>query len=239
MSITAQEIQQVGFGSSRRGYDSQEVDDFLERVAREVDLLNRALAEAKDRLELADQRPSASGAASGIAEDSISKAFIAAQRSADALMDEARREAEKLYRDSEGKARDIVRDSLAEKQRIQNEIDRLRESCEQFRTDYLSLIHHFNADAQKTFPSVDEKAAALGAPAPDVEAQGLFAANDAAVAAPAPAEEPVPERPSYTPKPPVEEAAAVAEETAYYQDIPTAYDAYDDDDDDLDIEEID
>ena len=39
MSITAQEIQEAAFEHSRRGYDMEEVDVFLERVAEEVDVL--------------------------------------------------------------------------------------------------------------------------------------------------------------------------------------------------------
>ena len=39
MSITAMDIQQQGFEHSLRGYDVEQVDDFLERVANEVDAL--------------------------------------------------------------------------------------------------------------------------------------------------------------------------------------------------------
>ncbi len=41
MSITAQDIQQQGFDHAMRGYNIDQVDEFLELVAREVDLLNQ------------------------------------------------------------------------------------------------------------------------------------------------------------------------------------------------------
>lgn len=41
MSITAQDIQEQGFDHSLRGYDIDQVDEFLERVAHEVGVLNQ------------------------------------------------------------------------------------------------------------------------------------------------------------------------------------------------------
>lgn len=206
MSITAAEIQEVRFGEVKRGYDPDEVDEFLERVAADVDTLSRALGEAASRIKAAELRAEeaerqAEEAASrrpapafddfeplpplqnesGFSEDVISKAFIAAQRSADALIEEARKEAEKVYREAESKGRDIVREALVGKQKTLEEVDRLRESSEQFRTEYLSLLKHFQADAQKRLSVFDETVPEK----PDVEAakraqETLLAANDAA-----------------------------------------------------------
>ena len=53
MSITALDIQQEGFEHSIRGYDVVQVDDFLERVAQEVDNLNNTISELEAELEQA------------------------------------------------------------------------------------------------------------------------------------------------------------------------------------------
>jgi cell division initiation protein len=205
MSITALEIQEVRFGEVKKGYDPNEVDEFLERVASDVDTLNRALSEAATRIKTAEARveeaerraeKAASSAAAApapstgaksedtISQDVISKAFIAAQKSADALQEEARKEAEKVYREAESKGRDIVREALSEKQKTLAELDRLRESSEQFRTEYLSLLKHFQADAQKRLAVFDDVIP------PSIDASGaldaqkrLISANDAAVPA--------------------------------------------------------
>lgn len=50
MAITAKDIQEQGFEHSRRGYDVEEVDIFLERVAEEVDNLIRQNHELRARL---------------------------------------------------------------------------------------------------------------------------------------------------------------------------------------------
>jgi cell division initiation protein len=173
------EIQEVRFGEVKKGYDPNEVDEFLERVAADVDTLNRALSEAATRIKAAETRvqeaerrleealskaretPAPAPAAkpkddNAISEDTIAKAFIAAQKSAEALQEEARKEAERVYREAESKGRDIVREALSEKQKTLAELDRLRESSEAFRTEYLSLLKHFQADAQKRLAAFDD-----------------------------------------------------------------------------------
>ncbi|MDR2108788.1 MAG: DivIVA domain-containing protein [Coriobacteriales bacterium] len=269
MAISATEIQQQSFGTARHGYDPQEVDIFLERLAVEVDTMNHALSEARTRIEAADARVTAAeqkaqaaarqaaaapaASTSGVTEDQISRAFIAAQRSADALKEEARQEAEKVYRDAETRGRDIVRDALAEKQRILDEADRLRKSCERFRTEYLSLLDHFQADANKVMPG--REAQQLEPAAATDHAAAMLADNDAAVAAvaqpdPTPAA-PAPARAvSATPAPAVPDGSAVAAPygagepdatlaPASAADRSPALLSNDIADDDLDIEEID
>ncbi|MDR3037056.1 MAG: DivIVA domain-containing protein [Coriobacteriales bacterium] len=204
MSITALEIQEVRFGEVKKGYDPNEVDEFLERVAADVDTLNRALGEAAARIKVAEARaeeaekraaqaprtPIADTSKAkvserdALSEDIISKAFIAAQKSADALQEDARREAEKVFHEAEAKGRDIVREALSEKQKTLSELDRLRESSEHFRTEYLALLKHFQADAQKRLSVFDEVVPAkTGADKLTKEQEKLLAANDASVVA--------------------------------------------------------
>jgi cell division initiation protein len=202
MSITALEIQEVRFGEVKKGYDPNEVDEFLERVATDVDILTRALSEAAARIKAAEMRAEeaeqrAAEAASAatvapatgprpegsISEEMISKAFIAAQKSADALQEEARKEAERVYREAESKGRDVVREALSEKQKTLAELERLRESSEAFRTEYLSLLKHFQADAQKRISAFDDVIPSSGVQEdPRKVQERLVAANNAAVA---------------------------------------------------------
>ena len=44
MAITAADIQNVSFSIDRKGYDVDEVDVFLERVAEEIDTMNQRIA---------------------------------------------------------------------------------------------------------------------------------------------------------------------------------------------------
>lgn len=247
MSITALEIQEVRFGEVKRGYDPNEVDEFLERVAADVDTLNRALSEAAARIKSAERRaeeaeaqlaqaatqvpvplavpytpppaPVESVGEAAISGEVIAKAFIAAQKSADAIQEEARREAEKVYREAESRGRDIVREALSEKQKTLEELGRLRESCEKFRTEYLSLLRYFQSDAQKRLTAFDDIIQAQ--PLDEAKAGSLGGAiGDSAFAA------------SEAPKG-VRAGAAMDPFSA--PSFPATFD----DEDDLDIEEID
>ncbi len=73
MGITALDIQQEGFEHSIRGYDVVQVDDFLERVAQEVDNLNKTIAELEDELEQAKEE-AAKGAASSASDEKLKRA---------------------------------------------------------------------------------------------------------------------------------------------------------------------
>jgi cell division initiation protein len=239
------DVQQQSFGTARHGYDAQEVDIFLERVASEVDAYNRAIAEARNRIktleeQLAIAQKQAQAAPSGgssIAEESISKAFIAAQRSADTMKEEARQESEKLIKEGEAKSREIVREALAEKQRILAEIERLRESCEKFRTEYLSVINHFENDAQKVMPSLEKamppKSDSLSKP---TTMKDMIAKNDATAGVAKPAEE-APVKAVADPFAPRAAESFMGGETELFHAVDDDMD--DELDDDLDIEEID
>ncbi len=172
MSITSRDIQEQGFGTERNGYDMKEVDVFLEHVASEIDQMQSdyeyELSAARDaakkasgpspeqeneirrlretvaslQQKLSDQHTS---------ESVISEAFIAAQKSANSIKEDARAEAEKTIADAQAKAHQIVDEAAEEKQRIIDEIERLDQSRTSFVEEYASLIKHFNDEATKVF----------------------------------------------------------------------------------------
>jgi cell division initiation protein len=209
-----------------------------------VDAFNRALAESHNRIKQLEENvkaaqagaPAAAPAAAPVSEDAISKAFIAAQRSADAMKDEARQETEKMLKEGESKARDIVREALAEKQNIITETERLRESCEKFRTDYLSVINHYASDAKKVMPTLDAVQPPKTEPVDEaLLKKEMLTNNDASV----PAATPAVATPSITDV--TAQAAPAAQQSTLFSTTPaSAAPSYTSSlDDDLDIEEID
>ena len=60
MAITSQDIQEEGFEHSLRGYDVEQVDVFLERVAQEVDVMNRTIEQLNLQLANASAKPAVS-----------------------------------------------------------------------------------------------------------------------------------------------------------------------------------
>ncbi|MGN0034592.1 MAG: DivIVA domain-containing protein, partial [Coriobacteriales bacterium] len=169
MAITAKEIQEQGFEHSRKGYDVEEVDVFLEHVAEEVDSLNRqnselrlSLSEAQEATQMVnpvDSNPALSvelaEAQSQIADlkkrlqarnadtEAISSAIIAAQKSADKIRQDARDDAKRIFDEAEAKARAVIRDALDRKKKTTDEIARLKDLRARFQTEYFAMIKKF------------------------------------------------------------------------------------------------
>lgn len=200
MAITPADIQAQTFSEAKRGYDPGEVDVFLEQLSAEVDAMLNKIVDLKNRLtateqQLADAQAqlAAGPAAAPVApaqpsfnasERQISAALIAAQQTAEAIVNEAQQNAERISNEADAKARDVIRQALQEKQEELKEIDRLKASREEFKDEYLKLLQHFMDDAQNSFPSDLLSSSPVGSapaqPAPVV------------ASAPAPAPEPAP-----------------------------------------------
>ncbi|WP_342994541.1 DivIVA domain-containing protein [Parolsenella catena] len=200
MAITPAEIDNLCFSPSKKGYDTDEVDAFLERCSSEVDAMLQKIADLKGRLtaseqqlaaaqaqiaQLQSQQPAEAAAPvtapTGLtaSESQISKVLIVAQQSADKIVSEARDNAEKIRNDADQKAREVIRQALAEKQSELDEMDRLKESREQFRDQYKALLQHFMDDADNAFSGQ------LSTSLPTGSAAAAQAAVSAPTAAPA------------------------------------------------------
>ena len=200
MAITPAEIDNLCFSPSKKGYDTDEVDAFLERCSSEVDAMLQKIADLKGRLtaseqqlaaaqaqiaQLQSQQPAEAAAPvtapTGLtaSESQISKVLIVAQQSADKIVSEARDNAEKIRNDADQKAREVIRQALAEKQSELDEMDRLKESREQFRDQYKALLQPFMDDADNAFSGQ------LSTSLPTGSAAAAQAAVSAPAAAPA------------------------------------------------------
>ncbi len=210
MAITPADIEQQTFSPSKHGYDTEEVDAFLEQISSEVDAMLQKIADLKGRLNNTEQQLAAANAQIAsleenagatqlaapapvvaptpapapavdlsVSERQISQVLIVAQQSADKLVAEARDNAERIRNEADQKAREVIRQALAEKQNELDEIDRLKQSREDFRGEYKKLLQHFMDDAEAVMPA----AGFVALSAPNGSAGTTH--NDA-VAAPAP-----------------------------------------------------
>ncbi len=202
MAITPADIEQLTFSPSKHGYDTVEVDNFLEQLTSEVGAMLQKIADLKGRLNTAEaqaqsaqaqvatlqqqlsekeaevaaaeNRASAapvavsSDAPMSASESQISRVLIIAQQSADKVVADAQENAERIRTEADQKAREVIRQALAEKQNELDEIDRLKQSREDFRSEYKKLLQHFMDDADSVFPSssLTQAAAAPKAEAP-------------------------------------------------------------------------
>lgn len=130
MDVTPQLIEQIDFSEKFRGYDPDQVDDFLERVGATIAELNNAVREANDRAERAEYaaREAMSAAPAPVAtpaamsdEDAATTAartLMLAQRTADQVVAESRAEADQLLAEARQRLDLATRDAQVEADRL-------------------------------------------------------------------------------------------------------------------------
>lgn len=130
MDVTPQLIEQIDFAEKFRGYDPDQVDDFLERVGATIAELDKSLREANERADRAEAELATRGAAPTVAAAPVAtmtdeeeamqstRTLMMAKRTADAAIADARQEAQKLVED----ARTSVQQQQAQ---AQTEADRI------------------------------------------------------------------------------------------------------------------
>ena len=143
MPITPADIQQKTFSEAKRGYQPAEV----EKARAEAEAA-RAQSAAAPAASAEPVKPSIYTAT----EEQLSAALIVAQQSADRIVAEAKANADRIRADAETQARKVIRQALDEKQTELDEIERLKASREQFRSEYMSLVQKFMDAAQANFP---------------------------------------------------------------------------------------
>jgi cell division initiation protein len=97
MDVTARHIQEKQFHDAWRGYNQEEVDDFLDRVAERISQLERENATLQTRLRELDQMVEASRST----EDMLKKTLVTAQQAAEEAIATAKAKAEALVIEAE------------------------------------------------------------------------------------------------------------------------------------------
>ena len=147
MDITSKELREVEFRERLRGYDTAEVDEFLERVAVAVDDLQAQVRQVKERADRAERQAIDRPAASTDDEESLRRTLVLAQRTADLaikeaqeaaaeILDGARSEAAAALAHAEDAARRLTSDAQRD---LQEEVERLTALRDQLRSDARTL----------------------------------------------------------------------------------------------------
>ncbi|MFN0025638.1 MAG: DivIVA domain-containing protein [Acidimicrobiales bacterium] len=108
MDVTPKLLEDVEFRAVFRGYDPEEVDDFLERVAVAFSQLHERLRDATEQLESANARTvraEARARDSSEGDDTLRRTLVLAQRTADAAIKEAEESAAAIVSAAEAQAR--------------------------------------------------------------------------------------------------------------------------------------
>ena len=122
MPLTPLDIHNKEFSRRFRGYDEDEVNEFLDQVIKDYEALIRDNKEMQTQLTTLQEKL---GHFTNI-EETLSKAIIVAQDAADELKTNAKKEAQLIIRESEKNADRIINESLAKSRKIAIEMEELK-----------------------------------------------------------------------------------------------------------------
>jgi cell division initiation protein len=163
MNLTPHEVEQKAFTQALRGYHMDEVDDFLDDVVETLRSYEQRLRDAQERITGLEGEVSARGDE----ERAISRALLAAQKSADEMLTEAKEEASRIKEQAniEAAEHQALRDAekaaaLVEIESIRGEVNLLREKA---RTLLMAVDERLGEAEEASVASAE----ALTAPAED------------------------------------------------------------------------
>ncbi len=168
MDVTPQLIEQIEFSEKFRGYDPDQVDDFLERVgaslsellaenadlSTQVDVIQRSLEEVRSQpprtVDAVEPSPIRAAVPQMTDDEEIEQAtrtLVLAKRTAEAAISEARAEATRMVADARGRAESLLRDATTESERLVRDAQAQRED----------LVRRAREDAEAEFGSHRER----------------------------------------------------------------------------------
>lgn len=165
MDVSPNTIREIEFREKLRGYNQDDVDEFLERVAAGVEILQERLREATERALRAEQQ--AREVFDG--DDSLRRTLGLAQRTADLAVQEARDQAARIVEAAEAQGLALAEEAREQARRLADEaqsqiwadVGRLEAAREQLRQDVVKLAAYLEAERDRVETSLLEAAANL------------------------------------------------------------------------------
>ena len=141
MAIKPIDLRRKEFKNSLRGYDANQVDDFLDEVADEFERsfsenqrMREEISSLKSRLEQFEEL-----------EGAIREALVHAQQVARDLRQNANKEAELVVREAKEQAHRILADSSSRVERVQDSYGVLQKAKQDFQNDFRHLLKSYLA----------------------------------------------------------------------------------------------
>jgi cell division initiation protein len=136
MPLTPLDIHNKEFSRGFRGYDEDEVNEFLDQIIKDYEILIREKKETEERLNSLNERL---GHFTNI-EETLNKSIVIAQEAGEEVKRNATKEAKLIVKEAEKNADRIVNESLSKARKIAIEIEELKKQSKVFRTRFKMLI---------------------------------------------------------------------------------------------------
>jgi len=129
MSLTPMDIHNKEFSLKMRGYDQDEVNDYLDQIIKDFEMLIRDKKELEKKLSFAEEKVTHYDSL----QDSLNRSILVAQEAADRLKENTEKEAEVILREAENNADQLLRDAVDKARRIETETEELRKQSRVFK----------------------------------------------------------------------------------------------------------
>jgi cell division initiation protein len=136
MELTPTDVEQKAFTQALRGYQMDEVDDFLDEIVTALRGYDQRLRDAQEKIRALEADASSRGGD----ETTISRAILVAQRSADSLLAEAKVDADRIRNSAKAEAESLHAEREMERNRAQTEIDGMRQKVSGLRQTLAVLV---------------------------------------------------------------------------------------------------
>ncbi|MEZ7891723.1 MAG: DivIVA domain-containing protein [Candidatus Wallbacteria bacterium] len=139
MRLSPLDIQQHQFQRKFRGYDEDDVNEFLSKISKEYEVMyaeNRNLTEQAERLK-AQVKDYVE------LEKTLKETLVSAQKTSTNLKYNAEKESELLLKESEIKAEKIIEEARAEAKELMREIQELKKTKRVFKIEMKNLLESF------------------------------------------------------------------------------------------------
>jgi len=147
MPIRPIDIRREEFKSSFRGYDQNQVDDFLDAVADEFERnytenqrMREEVSSLRDRLQQFEDLEGSIRAALVHAEQASNDLRRTAAQEAESIKQSAQREADFTIREAQSRSHQMLADSSARIERVQDSYDALQEAKRSFANEFRHLL---------------------------------------------------------------------------------------------------
>ncbi|CCQ21574.1 Septum site-determining protein DivIVA [Listeria monocytogenes N53-1] len=136
MPLSPLDIHNKEFTRGFRGYDEDEVNDFLDQIIKDYEQVIKEKKRIEDTLNNSEERL---GHFTNI-EETLNKSLIVAQTAAEEVKASAEKEAKLIIREAEKNADRILSDSLSKARKIAIEIEDLKRQSKVFRERLRMLV---------------------------------------------------------------------------------------------------
>jgi cell division initiation protein len=139
--ITALDVESKTFSRALRGYDPDQVDDFLDQIVETL----RLMAEKTTDLERDIQRLEDQLKDYNNLKDTLQETLLMAQRSAEVKTEAAKQEADAIISEARAKGERIVFEAMNQRDAFRRDALRLQEMKRTFKSDMAALLSKYTS----------------------------------------------------------------------------------------------